>query len=201
MDRLLEKQVSGSEKDYRRTVRALVYGSWRGEYDAFTFIDTMVGAIERNITVAWFEGMKRCGIAPEEMTEEERNAMQDFKANQYAYLIGYANSIASDSKANKGKLTPLLRRAELWVNRFGEARALAQQLACGDRKARWVMSPLKEHCVDCIKLNGRVHRLSTWRRYDIHPRHILLACGGHQCGCDWEMTDDHVTPGRPPMIG
>ncbi len=200
MEHTYVKAVTSGEADYARGIRSLVRGLWTGELDEFTFIDTMVFAIQRGLRRAWFEGAEKCSIKPVELTKEELDAMNKIISEQYYFLIDFASSISKNSKANRGKLTPLYRRAELWVNQYGEARNQAKLMACGDKKLKWKFNPLKEHCSSCAMLDGRVYRASIWRKYNIRPRMSSLACGGWRCGCEFIITDEAVTPGRPPRV-
>lgn len=200
-NRLVLKAVDTRRRDYSRGVRSQVYSLWRGYSDTSGFIHTMVYSIERNIMLAWAEGAKSCGISEDELTVEEISARRNLINSQYPYLVDFADAIVQGSRENKGKLAPLYRRAELWINRVDEARNMAKQMACRDQKLKWVMNPLKEHCADCLHLNGRIYRASTWKKYDIHPQMRSLACHGYQCGCSFIPTDEPATRGKPPAIG
>ena len=197
----IEKAAIGQgETNFRRALRSSVRGLWTGHLEFVGFIDGMIASIRRYITQAWREGAGSCGIKPSEMSFEEQARLQDFIAGQMNYLVGFANAIETNSKENGGKLGPLFKRAELWVNRYGEAYALAQSMACGDKKLKWVIDVSKESCSSCLLLNGRVYRASIWAKYDIRPRMSRLACGGYLCGCRFVEVDEPVTPGRPPNI-
>jgi|SRR3990172_189741 len=194
------KQRSGREKDFGRSVRSLVYGLWRGELDLFTFIDTMVFTLERNLTQAWYEGAAQCGVKSSELTEAETNARRDFIANQYAYLLGFADAVNKGSKANKGKLGPLIERSDLWVGRYAEAKYAGMQMACKDKKLKFVRGPTSDPCEDCIGFDGKVYRASTWLAANIRPRARNLKCRGYKCLCKFVVTDDPITPGSPPSL-
>lgn len=188
-------------QNYRRSIRAAVRGFWTGAYDMNSFISEMSTVIRRNLTFAWYEGAKQCGINPSELTSEEISQLNIEINKDMGYLIGFADAIRRGQKSEGGKLTPLLRRAELWANRYDAVRSNAMSYACRDKKLKWVWNPLKEHCGDCMRLNGRVYRASIWRKYDIKPRMRSLACHGYNCGCMFVETDEPATPGRPPSIG
>lgn len=192
--------LTSHERAYQRAVRSAVYALWRGVFDVLTFIDDMVNIIAHHITRAWNEGAAQCGIKPDELTDAEIIARDQFIANQYFYLFSFANDIDQGSRANRGKLTPLYQRTEMWIARYTEARSQAMQMACADQKLEWVWSPLKEHCVDCERLNGRVYRASIWQKHNIHPRMSTLACRGYKCGCSFAVTDKPITRGRPPSV-
>lgn len=183
--------------NFRQNIRALVRGLWTGNIGLADFIDGMELAIRTQITIAWNEGAKECGILPDELTVDEINKRAEFIDNQIGYVPGFAEAIADGSKANKGKLTPLFQRAELWVNRYNEARTFGAAMACGDAKREWRFGDTK-HCKTCAGFNGRVYRYSTWLQHNALPQNSNLACRGFNCRCRLESTDKRVTPGKFP---
>jgi hypothetical protein len=199
-NKLVLKSIESSTRDYARGIRSLVYGLWRDELDSYTFIDTLGFAVERGMMRAWVEGAASCGVGESELTPEEVTARREMIAMQYLPIVDFANAIVANSKAKRGKLAPLYRRADLWVNRYGEARNRAMQMACGNRKLKWVVNPIKEHCPSCLALDGRVYRASVWQQYDLRPRMRGLRCGGWACGCEFVETDEPVTHGFPPAL-
>jgi hypothetical protein len=199
-ERRLEKG-RGSD-NFGLGIRAAVRGLWRGEFTTFGFLDAMTSAVGRGYERAWREGAKTCNILPEDRTPEEQTRLDEFILTAQSHMLNFANAIEAGSKANGGKLGPLITRSKLWQNRYEEVKAAAQQVSCQDAKTRWVLGPT-EHCSTCSKLAGRVYRNSIWRKYDIRPRDTRpgrLACRGFNCQCSLVPTDEPVTPGRPPNV-
>lgn len=186
----------------RMNVRNAVRGLWTGNTDIFDFYEQMDAAIRLGYETAWREGAETCGIKPGERTTEETQRLEAMIAENRQYIFGYGEAIEAGSKANGGKLAPMMTRAELWINRYNEVKAVAQQMACADAKLMWQWSPeVEQHCSDCRKLNGRVYRASVWNKYGLHPQSSELECRGFSCQCRFVPTDAPVTPGRPPQIG
>lgn len=196
-DELVTKSGQG---DLRNSLRSAIYGLWLGEFSLWNFVDIVVMTIDRSYTRAWYESMAECGLTPSEMTDDERERLNTEVANDIQYAVTFGNDIMNNSKRAKGKLGPLMQRAEMWFSRYTYVRDLARTYACGDQKLRWVWNPRKEHCSDCARLNGRVYRASVWRKYDLSPRSRDLECRGFHCGCQFIQTNEPVTPGRPPDI-
>lgn len=197
---LTKQQYDGDAEGYRMSVRAAVYGLWRGEFSLQDFVDQMVLAIETYFTRAWYEGMSACGIQPDEITTEERIRLIQEINTEYQYIVGFGEDILRNSRENGGKLAPLVARIPMWVNRYINVRETAKTYACNDMKFEWVVNPLKESCEDCLMLNGRVHRGSVWKASGWAPRSRNLACGGYKCGCELVATDKPALPGRPPQM-
>lgn len=188
----------GTEEGYGVGIRNAVRDLWRDNIDIAIFIAVMMFIIRSGFTAAWHRGAAQAGISPDELTPEELAALEGEISVDVGSISNFALAIAAASRALGGALAPLLTRAELWVNRFGEIQSYALRMAARDQKLMWVWNPLKEHCGDCLRYNGRVYRASVWDRYGIRPRMSELECGGWRCGCSFVVTDDPVTPGRPP---
>ena len=186
--------------DYMRSIRGLVYGLWRGSVDQFTFVDDMGLAISRGFTRAWTAGAASVGVQPSEITLAEKRALRQQINSELGFLLPFAEAIERGSKANRGLLRNVLRRAEMWINRYNGIYNQAKLMAAEDAKMEWQVGET-EHCVDCARLNGRVYRASTWRDYNIRPQMATLECKGFRCQCRFMQTDKPCTPGHPPRIG
>lgn len=157
--------------------------------------------INAGLTDAWYKGMAELGISPSEYTEEEKFALQKEIQRNFTYIEKFADAIDRNSKANKGKLTPLLERSKLWANRYNMVKQIAKSNASTNPKLQWVLGATKEHCVDALKLESKVYRASIWKKHDIYPQHNDLACGGYKCKCRFvPVTDLPVVPGFPPKL-
>lgn len=188
--------------NYRRGLRAAIRGLWGGVFDRIQFWDAMSSTIWRGLTTAWHLGAQDCGIAPDELSPQELVALQKAIDYEHLWIGGLANAIEANSKAKKGKLTPLLRRAEVWIGRWEGVRSAARVMACGDKKLEWVLGPT-EHCRSCLALSGKVKRASWWRENGILPRvhgAWWLACHGFRCQCQLLPTDKPLSRGRMPKL-
>ena len=164
------------------------------------FVSAMESALRLGANWAWREGAAECGIAPEEMTFEERMLIQSMYNEQMAYVDGFAMFIIEHSKERGGKRGALQPRIDTWANRYNEWVNRAKERACADKKLKWVLGPTKVHCSDCLNLDGRVYRGSIWQKYGIRPQSPELECGGFNCKCTLEPTDEPCTRGHPPRL-
>lgn len=188
-----------SESSFGRQVRAAVRLLWTGAGSYFDAWDALYAAIQTGITQAWYEGAKEVGILPNELTTEETVALEQFIVHMTGYIDGFLTAIEEGSRSRGGKLGPLLTRAEIWTNRYAEARNKAKTMAGRDRKLMWVVHPEKEHCETCLKLDGKVKRASQWDAH-VRPQDPRLACGGWLCGCELVPTDAPMSRGPLPSI-
>jgi hypothetical protein len=195
---LLMKQAGSV--DYGRNIRSAVRGLWGGTLDPFAFADSLMETVRRGFTVAWYEGLAAVGLKPGDMNEAELMALNREIASEYTHVYNFMSAIQNQSRSDGAPLAPHLKRAEMWTNRFVQVKSQAMMMAGLDKRLKWVMNPIKEHCSSCLRLNGRVYRASVWNKYDIYPRKRTLACHGFRCGCLFEVTNDAATPGRPPGL-
>lgn len=196
-------ETKGGLAQYARFLRSAVRGLWAGVFDRMQFANSMISAIQWGLRRAFHEGAAEMGIKPEELTAEERIALGTHIHEQMGYVMAFADDIEAGSKANKGKLRPLLKRTVTWANRYNEVKNHAKLLTGMNKKLKWVLHLLRvtvESCGDCLKLDGRIHRASVWAAYDIRPQSPRLECGGFKCGCGFEPTDEKGSSGRPPKL-
>lgn len=190
--------------DYRSALRSVTRGYWSGVIDADQFFDGARSAMNRRLEQAWNEGAAECGILPDEFTIEEQTALARAITEEMDQLPGFALRIDQNSRANDGKLGPLLTRVDgLWVNRYNDLKNRAKVLACKDQKLEWVIGPTEEHCSSCSRLNGKVKRGSAWNASGIKPQdppNGSLACGGWRCLCELRQTNRPVSRGPLPRV-
>lgn len=199
MDIQLDLQTKVAFDDYGANIRAGVRGLWSGAFGYLQFIDHMMIALDRGYMRAWTEGAGQFGIRPDEFTAEETRARLAQINNDIPYVYRFADAITAGSKANGGKLTPLLQRAAMWQSRYIAVREQAKSFAARDRKLQWRRGNTKQPCNDCKRYHGRIYRASVWREHGIYPRMWELECHGVHCQCIFVETTEAATPGFPPM--
>ena len=185
---------------YRSDLRAIVRGLWAGSITPGDFTWRGLTALEQATKAAWKEGAALAGVTESEYTDEEKYARERAYWRQHERMIRFGEAVAKASKANGGKLAPLLSRVELWVNQYNAVVNQAYVMTARDQKLLWVLGPTEEHCRDCAKYAGRVYRASTWTKYGIQPQSQHLACHGFRCLCMLQPTDQPANRGRPPAM-
>jgi hypothetical protein len=200
---ILISEQSVGHADYRRSIRAAVRGRVSGIFDEFTFVDTMISTIQRGLTRAFHEGLAKFGIAPDEITTPERLVLDELINLQFEHLFGFSAYVTRQGERyaqgqKQPALNAALSRADLWVNRYPEARSLGEALGAKNIKATWVLGATEEHCRTCLGFFGRTYRYETWLANEAMPQSQNLCCGGYRCDCHLEPTDARVTPGRFP---
>jgi hypothetical protein len=188
-----------NESEYRQQINDLVRLLWQGDISTDVFWMTIVQVIEQGFRTAFEAGAMDCGIMPSELTSEEIVRLNEETVNEISHVDEFAGDIVRMGRESGGSLASLLRRAEMWVLRYSAVRNIARQYTCGDQKLMWVYGPT-EHCEDCLRLNGRVHRASIWKKYKLEPRSRDLACRGYRCQCELVPTTQRGSRGRPPRF-
>jgi len=197
-ERRLDKDAGG----YTAAIRSSVRGLWTGEFSYDWFFDSMSTAINYHIRQAWAAGSKECGIFPNEYSQPERVALEQAINYELQWIDGFAAAIEEGSKANGGKLGPLMARAAIWTGRWEGIRSQAMAMACADKKLKWVYGDT-QHCSSCAKLNGKIKRASYWNERGILPRvhgADYLSCNGFRCRCVLQPTDEPASKGPLPKL-
>jgi len=190
---------SGGIISFRRNTRASVRGLWTGALTLQQAIRTFRLAIEKAIEKAWLEGAAECGIQEDELTVQELTARDEFIFEQNELVPDFLRVVKEKSKANGGRLQPLIQRNEMWVNQYSSAKQQSEALACADEKRIWRIGRT-EHCRTCLALNGQVRRLSFWLN-NVLPRNApneRLICKGFNCQCALQKTNKPLSRGRLP---
>jgi len=193
------RSIPAGQLDYQRSLRLSIHALWGDKISLFDFIDSATATIRRGFSRAFYEGAAVCGISPAELTSFEINALQTEINQESLYLLKFASTISQERKGDQ-LLRAHLTRLPMWVNRYEMMRNLGQVYACKDQKLAWVIGPTREHCADCLRLDGRVYRASTWQSSGWVPKGRSLACGGYKCLCAFSPTSLPITPGPAPKL-
>lgn len=192
--------MSAAEQNYRSGWRSITRAYYTQSIDFLQAQEQAWSLIGEGLRDAWNEGLAEIGIQPDEMTEEEALARDRMIFEQTRRVGVFLRDINRASAGIEGSLEGMLARANIWGQRYNEARERAKSMADANPKLVWVYGDTVAHCEDCATVEGRVYRKDTWDRYGWQPGSRALACGGWQCDCRRVQTDAPCTPGRPPSI-
>jgi hypothetical protein len=147
--------------------------------------------------------MRQAGLNPADITPQEQIALDARINDEFRHILPFGRDIEAGSKANKGKLRPLMNRAQAWTLRARDVSNQAKTMAQNDPKLMWVWDPAKEHCTSCERLNGKVKRASFWEASGVRPQNPdnpFLECRGWKCGCTFVVTDRPLSRGPLPRL-
>jgi hypothetical protein len=191
---------SRSANTYRTALRAVIRGVWQGEMGYLQALDAFTSAVRRHFTQAAISGAKENGVTFPEFSEKELNYLNSRIFDELQYVPGFINTVMLNPKG-VAPIDSYFNRIDQWVSRWGEVRKRLQIMTAGNKKFLWKMDPGKEHCIDCLRLHGKVFRASVWESVNAYPNSPSLSCGlGGKCGCLLEETSAPLSKGRPPKL-
>lgn len=198
---VLEYPRVKSLSSYQSSLREFGRGLWNGVLDAERVTDGIQNLIEREFQTAFYQGIERGGLDPEDLTEDDVTELATLIETERGHVPGLVAWIEENNRARGGRLTAVRRRVDQWVSQFANVVEVGYLVAKRDGKIKWKRDPRKESCQSCLALDGQVRRASFWRALGIAPRDKKLACFGIWCGCEFEDTDDPISKGRLPALG
>jgi hypothetical protein len=190
--------LGDGQGQYKQALAGEARKLWSGGQSPFEFADNMFSVMRRNFTLAWRDGARIMGV--KEIGDAENLRIQEFTQAQAQYLPNLIDFIQSNSKQSGGKFGDLDVRLDMWAMRWREMWNEARLFYTENEHLKWVIDPVKDHCVDCLALNGRVYSRNMWEKYGLRPQMSELACGGYLCGCRFVKTSEPFTAGHPPAL-
>lgn len=184
-----EKSRMMTTADFKREFMEVVqFGldgvvSWGGVRSALRAL------LQRSGGEMYLDGLTDGGVRGATLDDDGRARVAEWRARQNTFITSFTNELATRGLQPNA----LSRRADLWVNMSLDPiyyRGLED--ASPNKRYLWVVSALKEHCVSCLKLNGQIHQLKSYRRLGLIPRSRALVCGGWECGCNLIETNEPV---------
>lgn len=184
-DAPLEKQLyMGDDPDiqqYEQQFAGLVERADRGEISRERFEGAMEQIVASIILSLFLKGAR---LTYGELSEEARTVLGQELTEHLASLDSFADDLYA-GRYGEGDLglDAAYGRVATWLNIAAGIFFLGQTYQQFDVYLRWNFSFLKEHCGDCVRLNGQVHTASEWRNSGWYPRSFGLECHGVHCGC------------------
>jgi hypothetical protein len=177
-----------------RAVKSVYNGLIGGD-----FVDILGSLIKGQIKQAYEAAWTDEGNDPPlpAFLETAMNNSIDDQSN-FDWIYQYYQDII-DARVDKTSIEPLLYRAQLWANRYTEAQNDAARLIQSEMGGNmiWRMGGTEKHCSTCAALDGIVAYATEWETAQLKPQgapNDLLECGGWNCGCSLEPTEQRRSP-------
>lgn len=185
------KELSKTRAFFNRTLSNIVDASLSIGF--FRFVAEMDNLIRLAGEMAFIDGLNDGGYPATfgALPREFLGIFNQAVADQQEHVTGFAVAVvnAQDDTA-RAKID---LRKDLWLNKcIGELYMLGFMLAQSERHLKWVLGPT-EHCTTCLGASGEVHTARQWLAMGIFPRSSRLECGGYECQCSFEETDEPLT--------
>lgn len=181
---------------FKRTIVRLVKSVYDGNIGG-EFVGTMTNLIKGQMRRAYQEAWNEDGNDGK-MPDYLVQAAEALAEEQAGFVPQFYRDII-DARVDESPIDPLLYRADLWANRYNQAKSEAAQLIAQESggKLIWKLGETEEHCETCAALNGIVAYATEWATSGFRPQSApnkMLECGGWKCDCALSPTDKRRSP-------
>lgn len=128
---------------------------------------------------AYKDGMAAGGVFVDELDPEEEADYQNIFVDQAGYIPSFVDDIYVTKAVT---LNNLDMRVNMWGKSLQAFTDGGQVAADANGMFEWRYG-MTEHCADCLRLNGQVHRMKSWYASGWLPRASTLSCKGFNCNC------------------
>jgi hypothetical protein len=137
---------------------------------------------------AYKDGMAAGGTYVDTLDAEDNADYTGVFMAQAAYINGLADDVYNKKAVNPGNA---LSRAQMWGKSLQAFNDAGNMAANKNAMYRWDMAFfVEDHCSDCKRLNGQVHRIRNWKASGWMPKGSKLTCKGFRCQCRLERTTE-----------
>lgn len=179
-----QAQVDDLLTAYTDGIGELVSSAILGEIEQVAFEAAMIALVDEI-----YPALFTAGAEIDDLTVLSRGELAEFETEletAQASVINLANDIYSQRRYDgEGGLESAESRVTIWGNKAMGLVALGMLFMPGDELLEWVYGAT-QHCEDCSRLNGQVHRQSEWRNSGWRPQGNNLACNGFHCQCRYK---------------
>lgn len=179
------KAFSSTSADFRTRFTDILERAIEGRIRRGQAENLLLSLLVSAGTKAFTDGLVEGGVS-DEVSDDDEAQIQDLTT----YAIDYLDPLLTSAYDGQIGADQASMRAELWSNKtltdyFNAGRVSA------DRNAMymWQLGKTEDHCPDCKRLNGQVHRFSQWYSKGWLPQSDKLKCNGFNCDCSLKRTN------------
>lgn len=190
-----EIETKSSQKDYSTTQALFIQdvadllrsaSTPRTYLDRRAFNVVMRSFLKNYGTQAYKDGMAQGGVFVDALDTEDSLENVRVFVDQSQYINGLADDVYTAKQVTPNNAQ---QRAMMWGKSLQQFNDAGMYSSNKNGMFVWRTNPLKESCRTCLRMNGQVHRLRTYKTRGILPRAKALACGGW-CGCNLIRTTE-----------
>lgn len=186
-----EKALEDTQTQFETAIGSLFAKAVSGQTKRDSFGIVARGMIATYGAKAYRDGLRDGGIDPSEISQEELTEISQLAATQSQYVTAVAEAIYEDGNVSAAEAEG---KPRLWWNKsmmpFYNAGLIA---ADKNGSYQFRLGSTEQHCNDCLRLNGQVHRIRDWVKSGWMPQSSSLECGGWRCDCRLEKTKEPIT--------
>ncbi len=187
------KDFGGTRAEFVANVADLVASAQAGSINRRRFGIVLRAQLRRLGQYAFLDGREDGGVDRDEpLDDREQQALAVWLSDQNQYIGNFAQRVFGNELSG----SQIEMHSEMWANKsLRGAFQLGQASAAWNAPFRWVYGDT-EHCADCLRLNGQVHRMRDWRKRNLLPGSSALACHGYNCKCQLVPAPGEKSRGR-----
>ncbi len=149
------KTIGSVSQRFQAELTALVNEAWANEQGTIT--RDMRGLVNQYVEDAYFEGLMEGGSSPEQMTNADRNTIDDLEAEQQLYIAQFAKDV-KDAAGDTAQQDSIRARIGLWAESIFSIgqRGWVSAQAKTKRRIQWHTAEDELVCPICGPLDGRI---------------------------------------------
>lgn len=186
----IETEVEGILAQYESDFQFLVEESMNQEISQTSFEQRLAELVALILVAIWMRG---ANLTPSELNSTERDELQSSIDPHIDAVRGLSDDLYSGKYEDSPRSA--LTRIFVWSNMAAGIYYMGLMHRRDDPRLQWVYTPDKDHCGDCLRLNGQVHTAREWLASGFSPRSTGLECRGFNCGCDFRETTEPIKGG------
>ncbi|MGB1286713.1 MAG: hypothetical protein ACPG7F_09295 [Aggregatilineales bacterium] len=174
------KSIQATRLDFESRFASIQDSLRLGEIDRRRAGLLLRGTLRTFGSRAYRDGLIDGGVADGTMDDDDTARFNLLLAQQSQYVSNFTAAVRD------GQVTDAMAfgKPELWFNKSLQPFYDAGRLSA-DKNGNYLflLGNTEQHCPDCKRLNGQIHRLKTYFKRGLYPRSSALACGGWRCDC------------------
>lgn len=178
------KAIQATRLDFENAFAEVLREARNGNLSRRRWASLVRSQIKRYGMAAFRDGLQDGGVDPEEMTDDDRQTVNELISDQSRYVTQFG-AVLFDSKAISD--AEAQQKPAMWYNRSIHPFYQQGELSADQNGMReWVLGRTEEHCSTCSAANTQRHRLKSWHARGILPKNngfADLECGGFNCEC------------------
>jgi hypothetical protein len=191
-----QKAITATRIDFELAFADLITARENGDITASRFTTVGRALLRKTGLLAIRDGLEDGGVKTTDadgvvmpLEPDEQAIYDNWLIEQSAYLADFAKTLT------KGAEPDADFKAGLWANK-SIMPIYNEGIMSADKNGTymWVYGDT-EHCPDCLRLNGQVHRLRNFISRGWIPQSDKLACKGFFCKCKFVKTNRPISGG------
>lgn len=190
---LNEKDYSGTLAGFTGAVKNLMTDavSGTGYVGRYSFAIRMRELLRTYGLTAFKDGMRSGGVTADVLDSEDEADYMSVFIEQSGYVTGLTDDIYVKKSVAPAQVE---LRAQMWGKSLQAFLDRGTLVATKNGMFEWVFGDT-DHCKDCLRLNGQVHRMRNWAKSGWLPRASKLKCKGFMCKCKLVKSNEKARGG------